>query len=353
MASKNSRLQKLIDCSRPRRAARRPAARKPTNHVILVLDSSGSMSAYRRGAEQAFSDQVVSVRAEAAKNKQPVELTTITFSTHVNQPNPNFDASSYSPAGQTNLFGAISEAINYANEVRIRNDTVLISVITDGEETEFRLRESQIRDIIGNAMSDENFSIIAHCPPGHFRDRLINIGIPAANITIWEASERGILELSRSTTRGVGGYFTAMSMGASPRAATAKYIADMSAVTPSVVNRMDDVSSSFKRWRVANREGGTEIADFVRGKGGVYAAGRAFYQLTKPEKVSAKKTLVILDRQTGAIYTGNQARTRLGLPLNQDIKLVPGANSDFVLFVQSTSYNRKLVGDTTVLYNVQ
>jgi hypothetical protein len=343
---KNPTLTNLTNAGR-KRPVKKP--RKAMNHVILVLDQSSSMNGIREDAALAFSNQVAGIRAAAAKEKQPVTVSTILFADTVQLPVQDFDVRHYRPYGNTNLYGAIVDAVNHVNKVRTGKDTALVVVITDGQENRNVFTRTQVRDIIGAAMEDENFNIVGNAPPGG-RNTLIDIGIPAANVTEWEATSQGVTELSSISTRSFGNYFNSVSLGHSPRAATVSYMANMNAIAPADVNKMTDVSDQFKRWRVSAGEGGQEISDFVRSKGVVYSAGRAFYELTKPEKVTANKTLVILDKQTGAIYSGDQARRKLGLPVGRDIRVKPGSSGEFTLFIQSTSYNRKIVGGTTLIY---
>jgi hypothetical protein len=66
--------------------------------------------------------------------------------------------------------------------------------------------------------------------------------------------------------------------------------------------------------------------------------------------VQAKKEIAIRDNGSGAIYTGMAARSMLGLPDGQAFKVKPGEHGSFSVFVMSTSLNRVLVKDTTLLY---
>ena len=351
--TKNRTLTRLIDAGRVVRGKAKTKHPTPTNHVVLVLDESGSMSGIRNDAARSFEQQVESIRTEARKARQKVSVHTITFNGTVREPRQDFNVASYRPDGFTALWRAISEALTFGNGQRNvkNNDTLLVVVVTDGAENASVMKKQDIQRQIGDAITDENVSIVANVPPGH-NQYLIDIGIPAFNIREWEASTRGVSDLTLRSSSGYTGYFSARRGGATGQSATASLMANMDAVTPGTVNNMKDVSTDFKRFRVENADEGREISDFVRSKGVPYAVGRAFYELTKPEKVSAKKDLLILDKQTGAIYAGSQARTKLGLPLNRDIRLKPGTHGEFSLFVESTSYNRHLVGGTTLLYRI-
>lgn len=93
-----------------------------------------------------------------------------------------------------------------------------------------------------------------------------------------------------------------------------------------------------------------QIRDFVNLYRGSYYPGCAFYQLIKSEIVQPTKEFLVLDKKTGRLYGGSEARDILGLPLNGTVHLRPGNLGDFTLFVQSTSNNRKVKAGTTLYY---
>lgn len=90
------------------------------------------------------------------------------------------------------------------------------------------------------------------------------------------------------------------------------------------------------------------IRDWVIECGHTYRTGGAFYQLSKSEKVQARKQIAVLEKKTDRVYTGPEARALLGLP-NTEVRVKPDHNDDFTIFVQSTSVNRKLVPNTRLL----
>jgi hypothetical protein len=111
---------------------------------------------------------------------------------------------------------------------------------------------------------------------------------------------------------------------------------------------LDNIADKVKTWTVPAE---TEIRPFVEQKTGLpYQAGSVFYQLTKPEKVQDTKKLLIQEKNSKAMYAGNEARTLLGLPTGVDCKVKPGNHANFDLFVQSTSVNRKLVRGTKLVH---
>ena len=81
---------------------------------------------------------------------------------------------------------------------------------------------------------------------------------------------------------------------------------------------------------------------------GIDRTGGAFYQLSKSEKIQARKQIAVLEKKTDRVYTGPEARALLGLPDNE-VRVKPDHNDNFTIFVQSTSVNRKLVPNTRLL----
>ena len=94
------------------------------------------------------------------------------------------------------------------------------------------------------------------------------------------------------------------------------------------------------------------IRDFVEDNGLTFKKGRGFYQLTKTETIQEYKEIVLRDDHTSDLYSGEKARELLGLPRSGSIRTRPVVPHGYTAFVQSTSYNRKLIGGTEFLYEV-
>lgn len=105
------------------------------------------------------------------------------------------------------------------------------------------------------------------------------------------------------------------------------------------------------RFQVLDIDDDVSIKDFVLANGLSFKTGRGFYEFTKPELIQAGKEIILMDKN-GDMFEGDYARELLGLPKGAPAKIKPG-EYDFVVFVQSTSYNRKLVGGTRFLYEVE
>lgn len=94
------------------------------------------------------------------------------------------------------------------------------------------------------------------------------------------------------------------------------------------------------------------IRDFVEDHGIKFQVGRGFYELTKRVLVQHHKEIILQDRVTGDFFTGDDARSRVGLPFGRDAKLSPAYDPKYRVFIQSTSWNRKLLRGTKFLYEV-
>jgi len=93
----------------------------------------------------------------------------------------------------------------------------------------------------------------------------------------------------------------------------------------------------------------TPIKDFVQSTGATFKIGRGFYELTKSELVQEHKE-VVLRNNAGDMFSGAKARDMIGLPLGTRGTVRPMRDLGYTVFIQSTSPNRKLMGNTRFLY---
>jgi hypothetical protein len=107
------------------------------------------------------------------------------------------------------------------------------------------------------------------------------------------------------------------------------------------------------RFQVLHVDSDTPISDFVRATGATFKIGRGFYQLSKSETVQERKEVVLVDKKTGDMWSGTAARDLIGLPYGQRGTVRPTYGFDYDVFIQSTSANRKLMGNTKFLYEAK
>lgn len=107
-----------------------------------------------------------------------------------------------------------------------------------------------------------------------------------------------------------------------------------------------------------------KIKNFIEDQGIEYKAGRGFYELVrygkKRYKVQQYKEVILMDRESGDIFNGAEPRKLLGLQPQIDggrgsgvvESLAPKSLDKYRVFIQSTSYTRKLVPGSSLLYEV-
>lgn len=106
------------------------------------------------------------------------------------------------------------------------------------------------------------------------------------------------------------------------------------------------------RFQILDVDKDSVIRDFVTSQGATFKPGRGFYQLTKSELVQEKKEVVLQEKSSGEFFTGDEARHMIGLEVGERAKIKPVFFDKYLVFIQSTSYNRKLIGGTKFLYEV-
>ena len=93
------------------------------------------------------------------------------------------------------------------------------------------------------------------------------------------------------------------------------------------------------------------IKQFVIRNGAKFVKGKGFYEFMKPEEVQWYKEVVLMDRATGDMFTGDRARELAGIGEHiKGKKERPPPSNKWIMFIQSTSYNRKLIAGTKFLY---
>ncbi|MEG3438597.1 vWA domain-containing protein [Pannus brasiliensis CCIBt3594] len=107
------------------------------------------------------------------------------------------------------------------------------------------------------------------------------------------------------------------------------------------------------RFQVLDVDVDISIKAFVLENGLTFKVGRGFYEFTKTETIQGHKEIILMDRKTGDLFAGDAARELLGLPLGTTARIKPSNLEKYVVFVQSTSANRKLIGGTRFLYEVE
>jgi len=104
------------------------------------------------------------------------------------------------------------------------------------------------------------------------------------------------------------------------------------------------------RFRILHVPKKCTIKQFVLSNSLEFKCGRGFYEFTKPEIVSHKKEVVVVEKSSGEMFTGKDACRLIGA--GSGMRIPPTIFETWQVFVQSTSYGRNLMGGTDFLYEV-
>jgi hypothetical protein len=107
------------------------------------------------------------------------------------------------------------------------------------------------------------------------------------------------------------------------------------------------------RFQVLSVPKRVDIRSFVYSTGAEFLPGNGFYEFTKTELVQEEKLVVLMDKETGEMFTGSQAREFIGLPFGERGNVRPSWSGKWTVFIQSTSYTRVLMPGTKFLYQVK
>lgn len=367
------------NCNRPQRqpkvtelvaAQKHPTARPNEtlrNRIALVIDASSSMFGRRNDVPRIVNEQVAEIKKNAAKLGQPTSLTIYLFASSVSEAVHYEDVfsfkgfDSYVTGGQTALFDAVGLAVEdfqrsiYVNDP---NTSFLIITTTDGEENNSRrYGQRNLMALMDTVVRTDRWTFVFSTPQSS-KETIRRLGIPEGNIQAWEQTDAGFANMNTQTVCGLSTYYSARAIGT--RSVSNFFQPDLTKVRTRDIRNLRDLSRDFHSWNV---DQSSPIREFVEDKlsqqpalarrvGQSYQIGRGYYQLTKSEEVQAGKDMAILDKNTNAIYGGNDARQLIGCPMNTSFKIKPGNHANYEIYIKSTSVNRKLVPGTKVLYFV-
>jgi hypothetical protein len=116
-----------------------------------------------------------------------------------------------------------------------------------------------------------------------------------------------------------------------------------------------DIASRFQILEVGPKP--RVIKEFVIDNGAKFKTGRGFYQFIEPELIQEEKEVLFVDKKTGEVKSDTVwCRNQLGVPKGTRGKANPrklDCSKQYDIFIQSTSYNRKLDPNTKFLYELE
>ncbi|MFH8370492.1 vWA domain-containing protein [Streptomyces sp. NPDC018031] len=335
------------------------------NHVALVLDASSSMSHLSRKVVE-VADQQISYLARRSKElDQETRVTVYVFADTVECVIYDKDVlrmpslkQLYRVGGMTALLAAtLKSQRELAQTAQLYGDhSFLTFVLTDGQENaSHRCPDAPTRDqralvkAVAEMMAtqQDNWTLAVLVPDQMGKREAMQCGFPRDNIAVWDAtSTRGLEEAGQVIRQATENFMVGRAQGI--RGSRAVFSTGADAVNKDTIKAagLTPVNPSEYQLIPVARE--AAIREWVVECGHTYRTGCAFYQLSKSEKIQARKQIAVLEKKTDRVYTGPEARTLLGLP-DTEVRVKPDHNDDFTIFVQSTSVNRKLVQNTRLL----
>jgi hypothetical protein len=327
------------------------------NHVVFVVDRSGSMNHLKKTTIQVFDTQIKFLASHSQQMSQETRVSIYLFGSQIECVVYDTDvlrlpslAELYKTEGATKLVDATMKSIEELEETaqRYGDHAFLIYVLTDGGENDSeKFTDYELKKRIENL--PENWTLATYVPNQNGVFEAKAHGFPADNIDVWSTTGKGVEEVGRKMEAATTSYFAARSKGI--RGSKSLFKLDLSKLAPSTVshtleklNRKD-----YGRYTITLRNDGVDIKSFVESLQGSYVRGTAYYQLVKPEFVGVKKKAIIVNRQTGNAFEGAAARKLLGLPDNERVRIKPEHLADYDVFILSTSYTRKLPAGTDVI----
>lgn len=184
-----------------------------TVHHVFILDASGSMASLRQNTINGFNEQVQEIRRlETDFPDQRNLVTLIFFNGQVTT--RFFDTSSeslqeiteedYRPNGSTRLYATVGETLERLKGHlgdRLASDRVVVTIITDGENTDQDARWTQIalREYIQQVQADHHWVVTFIGANIDVEATSRSLGIPMSNTLAYTASASGTQAVFRET----------------------------------------------------------------------------------------------------------------------------------------------------------
>ncbi|RSS57197.1 vWA domain-containing protein [Streptomyces sp. WAC01280] len=335
------------------------------NHVALVLDASSSMSHLSGKVVEVADQQIAYLARRSRELDQETRVTVYVFADKVECVIYDKDVlrmpslkKLYRVGGMTALLAAaLKSQRELAQTAQLYGDhSFLTFVLTDGQENaSHRSPDAPSRDprelvqAVAEMIStqEDNWTLAVLVPDQMGKREAMQCGFPKENIAIWDAtSTQGLEEAGQVIQQATEKFMVGRAQGI--RGSRAVFSTGADAVNEDTIKAAGLAPVDPSKYQVIPVARDVAIREWVLESGHTYRTGCAFYQLSKPEKIQAKKQIAVLEKKTDRVYTGPEARALIGLGA-VETRVKPDHNDDFTIFVQSTSVNRKLVSRTRLL----
>ena len=325
------------------------------NHIVFVVDKSGSMSHLKNDTIRVFDNQISHLSKRSQELDQETRVSVYLFDDNVECVVYDKDVMRlsslrdlYEIGGNTALRDGTSIAIKeLAQTAQLHGDhSFLMYVLTDGQENRSRLTTTeQLKTQLANLA--DNWTIAVLVPDALGVAEAKRQGFLINNTMTWNTSVQGLDEVGSKIREATDNYMVARTKGIRGTQSLFTKIDTSALASRTVSDKLDAIPAD--KYLLADVNNDIDITTFATRQVGRYVKGNVYYQLTKTEEVQPQKQVAVQNKISGNIYTGAQARNLLGLPTVKTKVKPDSGSSRFNIFIQSTSVNRKLVKGTKAL----
>lgn len=319
------------------------------NHVGLAVDESSSMAG--QPVEEVFDAALERLKQQSINLNQETRISIYKFADRPECIAFDMDVMRfktlrgfYKSHGQTALIDAVIKQIQDHKKLpELYGDhAFLMYAITDGQENNSRLSATQLK-IEMNAVNRDNWTFACLVPDHAGKVAAKAQGFSDESIAIWNTAAPGGLEkVGKQFTQAMDNYMTARASGL--RSTSSLFSMDASALQRNQLDRVDP-----RAYKIYNVYSESRIDEYVeKFTNEPYRLGSTYYMPTKKVKIQGHKNILVQEVKTGNVYEGDNVRQLLGLP-PQTVEVEPADHSQWRIFVQSTSVNRKLFPGTFIL----
>lgn len=202
-------------------AKAKPAVTK--NYLMMILDESGSMSSIKQQAINAFNEQIQTVKK--VKDKIDVAVSLVKFESDVSivLDNVKIDSveelnqTSYNPSGGTAMYDGVGKALELLKARPDINDegvTVLVLIISDGEENSSKIYKSeQIAGMVSALQATGRWTFTYAGANQDLSKVSKSLGIPMGNMSVFQATAGGMSANNSLRSLSTQGLYASYSTG--------------------------------------------------------------------------------------------------------------------------------------------
>lgn len=325
----------------------------PVTHVALVLDESSSMNRHASTLVRVVDSQVAYLAQRSRDLDQETRVTVYAFGSRGTARCLVYDkdvlrvpsiAGLYRPNGMTALMDATALMLDdlAMTPTKYGEHGFLAFVLTDGQENHSAMSRGAFAAKLKALPDDWTVAVFVPDPVAVHEAK--HFGFYPGNIAVWSTdNSRGVEEVGETIRKTTDTYMVARSKGLRP-SGRSLFVAD---VDPAEISKVLTplTAGSYQLLDVLQD---SRADEFSQRHAGRFVLGQVFYQLgDKSTKIQPQKEIAIV--KDGKVWMGRAARDMLGLPADQEVRVRAGDHSDYVVLVQSTAPNRKLLAGTKAL----